>query len=228
MGTDKSNGRKIIACATVVEELRRMGVREGELKELDFGLHVYPDRLKETLQQEIDATPGEGDIILGYGLCSNAVVGLFSASHRLIIPRVDDCIALFLGSKREYLKRLAEEPGTYFLTKGWIEAADHPYNEYIRAAERYGWEKALRIAKAMLANYKRMVLINTGNYHLEDCRETARNMAEILELRYEEIPGSNRMLRMMLDGDWNSEFIVVEPGREITLSMFLVGSGLES
>jgi len=86
----------------------------------------------------------------------------------------------------------------------------------------------LRIAKAKLANYKRMVLINTGNYHLEDCRETARNMAEILELRYEEIPGSNRMLRMMLDGDWNSEFIVVEPGEEITLSMFLVGSGLES
>jgi hypothetical protein len=213
--------RKIIACATVVEELRRMGVREGELKELDFGLHVYPDKLKETLQREIDSTPGEGDIILGYGLCSNAAVGLTSLRHRLIIPRVDDCISLFLGSKEEYLKQLAEEPGTYFMTKGWIEAADHPYNEYIRMTERYGEDKAMRVVKALLANYKRMVLINTGNYHLEECRVIVRNMAEILGLKYEEIPGSNRMLKIMLDGAWNSEFIIVEPGEEITLSMFL-------
>jgi hypothetical protein len=221
---EPENKRKcIIACATVVEELLRMGVEEDELKELDFGLHVYPDKLKETLQREIDAIPGEGDIVLGYGLCSNAVVGLTSLSHRVVIPRVDDCISLFLGSKQEYLRRLAEEPGTYFMTKGWIEAADHPYNEYVRMVERYGEEKAMRVTKALLANYKRMVLINTGNYHLEECRVIVREMAGALGLNYEEIPGSNRMLRMMLDGVYNSEFIVVEPGEEITLSMFLQG-----
>lgn len=217
---DVDSPRRIIACATVVEELRCMGLQEGELVELDFGLHVYPDNLRDTLQAEIDATPGEADIILGYGLCSNAVVGLSSASHRLIIPRVDDCIALFLGSKAEYMRRLSEEPGTYFLTKGWIEAADHPYNEFLRIADRYGVEKATRIVKVILANYKRMVLINTGNYHLDECRETAGNMAALLELRYEEIPGSNRMLRMMLNGNWNDEFIVAQPGETISLLHF--------
>jgi hypothetical protein len=217
--------RRIIACATVVEELKRMGVGD-DLRELDFGLHVYPESLRETLQREIDASPSGVDIVLGYGLCSNAVVGLSSPCNRLIIPRVDDCIALFLGSREEYLMRLSEEPGTYFLTKGWIEAADHPYKEFLRMSERYGVEKAMRVVKVMLANYTRMVLINTGNYHLDECRETARNMAEILELRYEEIAGSNRMLRMMLDGDWSREFIVVEPGERISLSHFgLAGPG---
>jgi Protein of unknown function (DUF1638) len=217
---DSGKPRMIIACATVVEELKRMGVGKGEIKELDFGLHVYPDSLRQTLQKEIDAAPSGIDIILGYGLCSNAVIGLNSSRNRLIVPRVDDCISLFLGSKEEYLRRLAEEPGTYFLTKGWIEAADHPYKEFQRMSERYGAEKAMRVVKAMLANYKRMVLINTGNYHLDECREAARDMAALLELRYEEIEGSNRMLRMMLDGEWGAEFIIAKPGEKIALSHF--------
>jgi len=200
-----------------------MGVREDDIEELDFGLHVYPEKLRESLQERIDAQEDGVDIVLGYGLCSNAVVGLSSESHRLIVPRIDDCISLFLGSKQEYLRRLAEEPGTYFLTKGWIEAADLPYYEYLRLREKYGEEKAMRVVKTILAHYTRMVLINTGNYHLGEYRATARKMAEILGLRYEEIPGSNRLLRMMLEGDWNSEFIVVEPGEEISLSRFLNG-----
>lgn len=213
--------RTIITCATVAEELRLMGVPEGELLELEFGLHVYPEKLKETLQERIDAVPGDGDVILGYGLCSNAAVGLRSGPHRLVIPRVDDCIALFLGSRSEHLRRLREEPGTYFLTKGWIKAAEYPVQDYLRMVERYGEERAMRVARAMLANYKRVVLINTGNYRIEEWRAAARSMAEAFELAYEEIPGSTRMLRMMLDGEWNSEFVVVGPGEETTLSMFL-------
>ena len=213
--------RKIIACATVAEELRLMGVRDGEMLELEFGLHVYPEKLRETLQKEIDTIPGNGDIILGYGLCSNAAVGLVSRKHRLIIPRVDDCIALFLGSRKEHLRSLQEEPGTYFLTKGWIKAAELPINEYLSMVERYGEQRAMRVSKMMLANYKRVVLINTGNYRLEEFREAARSMAETFDLNYEEIQGSNRMLRMMLDGEWNSEYVVVEPGEETTLSMFM-------
>mgnify|MGYP005864645449 CR=1 FL=1 len=219
-GTE-ANSRRIIACATVAEELRLMGIGGDELLELEFGLHIYPDRLRETLQETIDAVPGRGDVILGYGLCSNAAVGLSSPSHRLIIPRVDDCIALFLGSRREHLRRLREEPGTYFLTKGWIKAAEYPISDYVRMCERFGPEKALRVTRLMMANYRRVVLINTGNYRLDECRAAARSMAEALELNYEEIPGSNRMLRMMLDMEWNSEFVIVQPGEETTLSMFL-------
>ncbi len=212
---------KIIACATVAEELKLMGVEEDQLVELEFGLHNRPESLHEALQERIDSISGEGDIILGYGLCSNAAVGLSSPTRRLIIPRVDDCIALFLGSRMEHLRRLREEPGTYFLTKGWIKAAELPIAEYERLVSRYGEEKALRVAKAMLANYKRLVLINTGNYRLEEYRAAAMSMAETLGLRYEEIPGSTRLLRMMLDGEWNSEFVVVDPGVKTSLGMFL-------
>lgn len=212
---------KIIACATVAEELKLMGVGEDELVELEFDLHNEPRALHEALQERIDSVPGKGEIVLGYGLCSNAAVGLSSPTRRLVIPRLDDCIALFLGSRSEHLRRLKEEPGTYFLTKGWIKAAELPVAEYERLVERYGEGKARRVAKAMLANYRRMVLINTGNYRLEEFRAAAESMAETLGLRYEEISGSTRLLRKMLEGDWDSEFVVVEPGQKTTLEMFL-------
>ncbi len=198
-----------------------MGADPRRLVELEFGLHVRPERLHQELQRRIDRIPGEGDVVLGYGLCSHAVTGLRSGRHRLVVPRVDDCIALFLGSREEHLRRMREEPGTYYLTKGWIKAAEYPLQDYARLVKRYGEEKALRVARAIMANYRRVVQINTGNYALEECRAAARSMAEALGLEYLEIPGSNRMLRMMLDGDWNSEFLVLERGKELTTEMFL-------
>ena len=215
--------RKIIACATVAEELRRLGVAEDDLITLEFGLHADPDKLRERLQEQIAAIEGDADILLGYGLCSYAVVGLVSQSHRLVIPKVDDCIALFLGSKQEHLKRLLEEPGTYYLTKGWVEAAYTTYEEFLKLKERYGEKKAVLVAKRMLANYKRVALINTGNYLIEQYRDFALGMAEAFDLRFEEIPGSNRLLLKILQEEWDGEFVVVDPGAEVALSDFLDG-----
>ncbi|MBK5093509.1 MAG: DUF1638 domain-containing protein [Actinobacteria bacterium] len=213
--------RKLIACATVAEELRQLGVSEDDLVILEFGLHAEPDRLREQLQSQIDEIEGDADILLGYGLCSYAVVGLVSQSHRLVVPRVDDCIALFLGSKQEHLRRLAEEPGTYYLTKGWVEAADSTISELSRLVERYGEKKAFLVARLMLVNYKRVALINTGNYRMKQYRDFARGMAEIFDLRFEEIPGSNRLLLKMLQAEWDGEFLVIDPGGEVKLSDFM-------
>ncbi len=223
VGMNDGSEARIIACATVAEELLHLGVEEERLKVLDFGLHIFPDRLREALKEEIDSIPGDGDILLGYGLCSNALLGLSSASHRLVAPRVDDCIALFLGSRAEHRRRLSEEPGTYFLTKGWVEAADLPYHEYLRMVERFGEERARRLSRVMLANYTRVMLIDTGNYRVEEYREFARRMADLFELGYEEVRGSNRMLTGLLDGAWGEEFVVLEPGREFALADFLGG-----
>jgi hypothetical protein len=46
-------------------------------------------------------------------------------------------------------------------------------------------------------------------------------MAELFDLRFEEIPGSNRLLLMLLAGQWEGEFIVTEPGRALGLGDFL-------
>lgn len=213
-------GAHIISCATVAEELKQLGVPEERLTVLEFGLHVYPEDLKKRLQEAIDSIAGDCAILLGYGLCSYAVVGLKSQSHRLVIPLVDDCIALFLGSRSEHKRMLAEEPGTYFLTKGWVEAQEGALVEYGRIRDRYGEERALRVARAMFGNYTRVALINTGNYKIDDYREFGMAMADFLELGFDELPGSNRMLLKMLAGNWDEEFLVVPAGTPVALDPF--------
>ena len=122
---------KIIACQVVMEELLPILPEGVDYVTLDLGLHVRPEELRKRLQQEIDLVKKEnGTILLGYGLCSRTVVGLRSQTCSLVVPCVDDCISIFLGSRNAYLKQLSAEPGTYYLTKGWIEAGDHLFSSY--------------------------------------------------------------------------------------------------
>jgi hypothetical protein len=89
----------VIACATVIEEMMPHLPPDVEHEVLDFGLHVNPDALRCSLQQAIDTASKTAErIILGYGLCSQAVVELRANGCTLVVPKVDDCIAIFFGS----------------------------------------------------------------------------------------------------------------------------------
>ncbi|MGQ9627428.1 MAG: DUF1638 domain-containing protein [Anaerolineae bacterium] len=221
---------KVLACATVIEELAHFLPEGVEYKTLEFGLHIHPERLRETLQAEIDRIDRFAQaetILLGYGLCGLGVVGLRSARNCLVIPRVDDCIAIFLGSREEHLRQTRQEPGTFYLTKGWIEAGSNPYTEYQRLAERYGEKRALEISKIALANYTRLALINTGNYEIERYRKFAEETARLFGLRYEEIPGSIALVRKMGQGLWNEgEFLLLPPGETVRFEMFMMEGGV--
>jgi len=213
--------RHVLACATVMEEMLPLLPEGVTYQVLDFGLHINPANLKRALQDAIDAAaPSADTIILGYGLCSMAVIGLRANGCTLVVPRVDDCIAIFLGSGRAYKQQSRAEPGTYYLTKGWIEVADTPFDEYNRLKAKYGPEKAEWIIREMIRNYTRLALIDTGREGLERYREFARNLAERWSLRFEEIPGSNALVRRMLLGPWDDDFVVVPPGETIRYEHF--------
>jgi len=114
---------KIIACATVMKEMRPLLPPEMRYEVLEAGLHINPGNLKQRLQQSIELVEPTADIIiLGYGLCALAVVGLMSKRSTIILPRVDDCTAIFLGSGTEYLRQHSRVPGTLYMSKGWLEA----------------------------------------------------------------------------------------------------------
>ncbi len=213
---------KLIACAAVIEEMLPSIPSRMSHEVLDFGLHTNPRSLKKALQNAIDSSAPEIDtILLGYGLCSQAVVGLRSGRRTLVIPRVDDCIAIFLGSAAEYRRQYRSAPGTYYLTKGWIEFSDTPFGEYDILVKRYGEKIAKRIINQILKNYTRLAFISTGNNEVEHYRERARNMAEQFGLRYEEIQGSDVIIKMMLYGSWNNdEFVTIPPGRTISFFDF--------
>jgi hypothetical protein len=149
-----------------------------------------------------------------------AVVGLKATTATLVIPRTDDCIAIFLGSCDAYKEQAKKEPGTYYLTKGWIEVGSTPFEEHKLLVEKYGQAKAERMTRLMLKNYTRLGFINTGQYEIERYQDYARQTAEKFNLRFEEIDGSPALVKKMVFGPWDDEFLVVEPGQTIQYTDF--------
>jgi len=217
-----SSKRRVIACATVIEEMLPFIPSDVPHEVLDFGLHLNPGKLKQVLQDKIDEASQEADVLLlGYGLCSMAVIGLKATSATLVVPKTDDCIAIFLGSCNAYKEQSKKEPGTYYLTKGWIEVGDTPFDEHKLLVEKYGKEKAERMTKMMLKNYKRLAFINTGNYEIDRYRETSKKIAKEFDLNFEEIAGSSDLVEKMIFGPWDEEFLVVQPGQVISYQDFV-------
>jgi hypothetical protein len=99
-----------------------------------------------------------------------------------------------------------------------------PFAEHQRMIEKYGEEKATLLTHVMLRNYKRLGFINTGQYEIDRYREYARKTAEEFNLRFEEIEGSPDLVKKMLFGPWDHEFVVVEPGQTIQYTDFAQSS----
>jgi hypothetical protein len=213
--------RRVVACATVIEEMLPHLPGDVPYEVLDFGLHLKPQDLKRVLQDKIDEASRQAEVVLlGYGLCSMAVVGLRATTATVVVSRSDDCIAIFLGSCDAYKQQAHKEPGTYYLTKGWIEVGDSPFSEHEKLVAKYGEAKAMRMMKLTLKNYTRLAFINTGDYNLENYRDYARRAGEKFDLRYEEIDGSPALVKKLIAGPWDDEFVVVSPGETITYEMF--------
>ncbi len=119
---------KVIACEIAAREFYFAAAHSRNLVDLEFltqGHHDTPAAGRVELQQRIHAVPpGKYDaVVLGYGLCSNMLVGLTTPHTPLVIPRAHDCITFFLGSKERYQQCFTENPGTYYYTSGWLECA---------------------------------------------------------------------------------------------------------
>ena len=99
----------LISCGTLEDEVRKVLAATPKPPRLIFtaaALHDKPtNQMREVLQQELNALgPEVCRVLFGYGLCGTAVQGLVTGNFTLIIPRVDDCIPLLLGSRERWLK----------------------------------------------------------------------------------------------------------------------------
>ena len=227
------------------EEFKKHNYANLDCVYMEQHLHDTPDIMRVKLQEEIDKVGDEyKNIILIYGQCSNGVVGLKSDKHEIIIPKVDDCISLFLGSKERYMEVFKKDPATYYLCKGWIEYGSDPYRAYLvwtdqedkipkewfRAKERYGkkYDKPMArlLITELLKNYKKVILINNNDIdkiHRDYAEDMVAFMSDILEkdIELKEIKGSSRLFQMLIDGSWdNDEVIRIKPGQKIMQEHF--------
>ena len=221
----------VISCAVFQHLLEDMMPKElaAEVTFLDYGLHIVPKNLKATVQKCIDTVSKPSLIVLGYGLCGNGLHGIAAGQHTLLVPRADDCIAILMGSYNTYLDQFNGNPGTYYLTKGWLESGSDPLQEYHKLVEKYGRETAEWLMDEQYQHYKRLVLIAHTQEDLEKYRPRAQEVANYCArwgMSYSELVGSDAYVGGLVEAittlnESNDDFLLIPPGDTIRQSQFL-------
>ena len=189
-------------------------------------------RLQEHISK-VDASRYEA-ILMGFALCNNGIVGLKAVDIPLVVPKAHDCITLFMGGKERYDEYFNANPGTYYLTSGWMErdsdnlvkmentvmsklGLDKTYEQYVA---EYGKETADYLMETLGGglekHYDKVCFIDMGVVDSASYRDQARKEAEKRNFKFEELKGDLHLIRDLFDARWNKDdFLVVNPGEEI-------------
>jgi len=222
---------KFVVCKVLQREAYLCAARSTNVVDIVLmpqGLHNEPDKLRSSVQEELGRThdvqgrPYDA-VLLGYGLCSNGILGL-SAAIPIVAARGHDCITLLLGSRGKYQDYFDSHRGVYWYSPGWIESETQPGKErYERLLaeyrQKYGADNAeylMQLEQGWMKEYEWATFVDWGLPGSEAYRQYTRRCADYLHWKYEEIEGSSVLMQRMVDGAWNEDdFLVVQPGGRV-------------
>lgn len=237
---------KLIACSVMQREFASLAAHcpnTIDISNIRQQYHEVPVNLTKALQEEIDRIDNNTDshtndltrrnldaILLGYGLCSNAIVGLKSKKYKIVVPRAHDCATLVMGSKEAYQQYFETYKGSYFYTRGWYELGAFTLDDEGRLEEirRFYMEKyqdeeivdeLMELELDMMKNYKYITYVRWPGLSNEESYIWAKQMCEGHGWIFNEMEGSDSLLKDMLWGNWDPDkFLVLEPGQTLTPS----------
>jgi len=203
---------------------------------LEQALHdLRPAARVHRLQDQIDAAtaPAYEAVVLVYGLCNLALHGLQARDLPVVVARAHDCITLYLGSRKRYDTEFAATPGTYYYSDDYLErlksdgtkgrrltmgVATAIEDDYEYLVSRFGEDNAAYLMEVMgqwQKHYQRAAYIDTGLGGSGSYRAAAEKDAERYGWRFEQLQGDLSLVHRLLAGEWDDDFLVVQPGQRI-------------
>ncbi|MCL4499121.1 MAG: DUF1638 domain-containing protein [Actinobacteria bacterium] len=193
----------VVACDMIKRELDKVITAAPDITDvvyLEGALHVYPQKMKETIKSKLDAMKDKVDIVfLGFGYCQSLKGIEAEVDVPVVMPQVDDCISILLTPER-YAEEIRKEVGTWFMTPGWAEVgADMVIKElHLDRALKYG-KDPLEMAKRLFTHYRRGLFIDTGVGNEEYFVGKAEQFCGVFNLTLEETTAESTILAETLE-----------------------------
>jgi hypothetical protein len=209
----------ILACETLGKELAaalEKTEKQADILWLPGGEHNVPRQRRAQIQAALETCPEGSTVLLAMTLCGGSLEGLDPGSHRLVVPRCQDCVTLLLEPE---LRRL--HPSTYFLTEGWLHGQRNLEAEYRHSVAVHGEHRARQIFHRMLAHYRYLALVDV-DAPAPETETRVRELARVLGLEYGYLQGSTRWLEELLGGVWSPDrFLILQPHTAVTAGLAL-------
>jgi hypothetical protein len=172
---------------------------------MKVGLHSIIKNLQhEVVLAVTEMAPYVDAILLGYGLCGNALKDhdelLSDTPVSVFLPMdgdhpVDDCVGLIIGGRDNYYEEQCKVAGTMFINSGFMRHWKTLFYEG-RTAKKYG----SGMMKRLMANYQRSLLLPTPVAGEQELAQAVEEFNEIYNLHSEVRPGTLDLLEQA----WNS------------------------
>jgi hypothetical protein len=231
---------KCISCEALARILYHNAATSPHSIDIDLyelGLHNDPPALQQALQAAIDAVDADkyDAIVMGYGLCGKATEGITARNLTIVVPRAHDCITLFLGSRDRYLREFEENTGTYWYAADYIERTLDPktslslgaltvgdsQQQYDEFVAKYGEDNAAYLMEIMGGwekHYQRAAYIAYDFFASPTAQDKARGDARDNQWTFDEVAGNLLLIRKLLYGDWDDDFLLLKPGERLAMS----------
>ena len=235
---------KLIACEVFFREICLCAATAPHRIDVEYtekNAHERSDQLRAMVQQKIDAAEAGAlrydAILLGFGLCGNGVLGVGARNTKVVLPRAHDCCTIFLGSRTAFTEHFKDNPSLPFSSVGymergtsWIHDASTVYVPGVSSnlqdyTDKYGEENArfimesLGVSQAQALSDRRddrVVFIDEPSFAHLGYAEKAEAEARRMGKRFVKLPGNTRLIRGLLNGQWDDEdYLVLEPGQVV-------------
>ncbi|KIX13412.1 DUF1638 domain-containing protein [Dethiosulfatarculus sandiegensis] len=210
---------KVITCRALAPLVKELLGTDEPLTVLDIALHLQPERLRQSIGEEVARLERNGEtILLAYGLCGRALEGVVAKKSTLVLSKVDDCVGMLLGSRQRHRQVLHENPGTYFLESHWLDTELNIFDQLKKDLKRFPKERQQQLLKVALKHYNRLALLTGKDQSIEPLKR-CRQLAKKHDMTFCCLPKDLKLLDKLLHGPWDGpEFIVAPPG--IPIPMF--------
>ena len=168
---------------------------------MEVGLHSNISTLRREVVEAVkDLAPFVSAVLLGYGLCGNALNNTSELFNDIRVPvmlpmqnekPVDDCVSLIIGGTENYYEEQCRCAGTMFMNAGFSRHWDKILSMDVPSKLIHKKDKIL---DRIWGNYERSLLLTTPVLEEKELRDNTKDFNERFGLKTETRTGTLSIL----------------------------------